>query len=654
MRVHIRWAGLGLLALLLVTLTLVSSPGVHAQDQSLIWEQFNVDIQVNSDGTFDVEEHQTIRFTSGTFSVGYRELPIQNYRYADNWAVTDGDGNVYRQSQGGEQLYTFTVDERGGSYIIEWFFPPTSNAARTFTLSYTVHDGLRFYEGGDQLWWKAIYGDRGFPVLNGQVRVVVPEGATIQQWSAYVNEADARNRASAELVGSQAILYSLDSRLQSGEEFEVRVEFTPNIVDGVAQPWQAAADAQAEQRAAEQALRDRWGPIASLALLALGVLFAIGGPAGVYALWYRVGRDKPVELVAEYLPEPPTPLAPGVAGTLIDEQVEMREIVATLVDLARRKVISITEVQEEGFLRMGRDFIYRRERDDVQLLPYEQKLLDALFGRKDEVRLSDLKNKFYTKVEGIKSAIYEETVRQGFFPANPNSVRNQFGCLGAGAIILAFAVGIVLTGVVSDLTPFGPAPGVGLAITAFALIAFARYMPRKTDRGAEEAARWRAFSTYLRNIDKYADLEAQKEIWDRYLPYAIAFGVEQEYMRRFEAIDAPAPGWYIPHPTLYGPYRRRYYGTPGTGGPVMAGGSLPGGGEGGSPGGSLSDMSRGMGSSLSAMSAGLGAMLSSASSTLTSRPASSSSGGGWSGGGGFSGGGSFGGGGGGGGGGGFR
>ena len=28
---------------------------------------------------------------------------------------------------------------------------------------------------------------------------------------------------------------------------------------------------------------------------------------------------------------------------------------------------------------------------------------------------------------------------------------------------------------------------------------------------------------WLRDIDKYSDIEAQKEIWDRWLPYAIAF-----------------------------------------------------------------------------------------------------------------------------------
>ena len=89
-------------------------------------------------------------------------------------------------------------------------------------------------------------------------------------------------------------------------------------------------------------------------------------------------------------------------------------------------------------------------------------------------------------------------------------------------------------------------------------------MPRKSDAGSEAAARWKAFSEYLRNMDKYTDVAAQKEIWDRWLPYAIAFGFDKEFIRKFEAVDAPAPGWYIPSPTLYGPYRRRYYG-PGSG-----------------------------------------------------------------------------------------
>ena len=634
---------------------------VFAQDKTLVWEDFSVDIVVNADGTFDVAEHQTIRFTSGSFTFGYRDIPVSNFSYIDDWSITDSSGNSYALSNGSSTPYTFTVDDQSYRYVIRWYFPSIGNASETYTLNYTVHDGLRFYEGGDQVWWKAIYSDRSFPVLDGQVRVMVPAQATVQEYAAYINAADARDSASATVAGAdQGVIFDLDRRLNPGEEFEVRVEFTPGIVDGVPPSWQAQADAAAAVRDAEILYRERWGPIATLFLGAIGFLLMLGGPAALYGLWYRFGRDKAVEMVADYLPEPPDPLAPGIAGVLLDESADMQDVIATLVDLARRKAISITEVAEKGFFRTGTDFIYRRERDDVVLAPHEEKLLTGLFGRKEEVKLSDLKEKFYDKLPGIKESMYRAAVDEGLFPRSPNTTRSIYYFLGVAGIIGSVLVAVVLSAAFGDLTGAAILPGVGLGVTALGMILLARHMPRKTDRGSETAARWQAFKNYLQNIDKYSDIQAQRAIWDQWLPYAIAFGIDKQYIRKFEGVDAPAPGWYIPNPTLYGPYRRRYYGTPWVG-PTATGGSLGdmgnfggGSGEGGGMGGSLSDASRGMGGGLTAMSAGLGAMLSSANSTMTSRPASSSSGGGWSsGGGGFSGGGFSGGGGGAGGGGGF-
>ena len=162
-----------------------------------------------------------------------------------------------------------------------------------------VHGGLRYYDGGDQLWWKAIYANRSFPVYSGQVRVTVPSGAEIHEWAAYVAENDARNIATATLAdGSQEILFDVDSRLQSGEDFEVRVEFTDGVVAGSIEPWQAQADAEAAAREEERAFRERWAPVANLGFGGIGLLAALGGPAALYALWYRRGRDKPVEMVA--------------------------------------------------------------------------------------------------------------------------------------------------------------------------------------------------------------------------------------------------------------------------------------------------------------------------------------------------------------------
>ncbi len=213
----------------------------------------------------------------------------------------------------------------------------------------------------------------------------------------------------------------MQRRLEDQEEFEVRIQFPHGIVAGVAPVWQQQADEVQAQRDAELAYRQQWGTWATLAFGALGLLFMLGGPAGLYVLWYRFGRDKPVAMVADYLPEPPDALTPGMAGTLLDEAVDMEDIIATLVDLARRQAISITEVQEDSFLRKGVDFTYRRERDDVELLPYERELLDAVFGRKQEIELSDLKNKFYTKLPVIKRSMYDAVTAAKLFPRNPET-----------------------------------------------------------------------------------------------------------------------------------------------------------------------------------------------------------------------------------------
>ena len=450
----------------------------------------------------------------------------------------------------------------------------------------------------------------------------------------------------------------IDGSLAPGEAFEVRVEFTPGVVAGEAQPWQIRADAETAAREAELLFRERWGPILTLLFGALGLLFLLGGPAALYLLWYRLGRDKPVEMVADYLPEPPDDLAPGVVGTLLDEQADMQDIIATLVDLAQRKVISITE-ETTGKFGVARDFIYRYENRELPVSAFESRLLAGLFELRGEVRLSSLKDKFHRELPDLKEALYSEVTAQGFFARSPEKVRNQYGCLGVGLLLLAGLAGLGLWTLFSGLTGAAVLPGIGLGATAFGFLLLSRFMPRKTDHGAELAARWQAFKSYLRDIDRYSDLEEQKALWDRWLPYAIAFGVDKQYIRKFEAVDAPAPGWYIPDPTMYGPYRRWYYGP----GPVVGrplrpdGGGTPGtpsgSPAGGGLGGGLGDVSRGLGGSLAGMSAGLGAMLTSTSATMTSRPSSSSTGGGgWSGGG-FSGGGGFGGGGGGGGGGGF-
>ena len=186
-------------ALLLGVLLILQAHPAFAQGKSLLWERFDVDIFIRKDSSFDVTEHQTIRFTRGTFTYGYRDIPKKNLSSLDGWTLTDASGNSYRYASYGKEPYTFTVTEKASRYVINWFFPPTANRSETFTLGYTVRGGLRYYEGGDQLWWKAIYGDRSFAVQAGRVNVVAP--AAIHEWAAYTNTGECLARRPRDRLG---------------------------------------------------------------------------------------------------------------------------------------------------------------------------------------------------------------------------------------------------------------------------------------------------------------------------------------------------------------------------------------------------------------------------------------------------------------------
>ncbi|NIV29864.1 MAG: DUF2207 domain-containing protein, partial [Anaerolineae bacterium] len=363
--------------LLLALLVALAITGVaYAQSKSLYWERFDVNITVLPNGDFVVEEVQEITFTSGEFHFGYRNIPMGRLGDITDVQVWEGS-RQYEPGDGGD--YTFSTSVEGGDLVINWYFPYTSNSSHTYTLRYTVQGGLRYYEGGDQLYWVAVYPDRSFPVDESTVTVELPEGATADPVAAYGVDAEIAGQ------GSRTVVFTAQEPLDPGQELEVRVQFPSGIVGGTKADWQATYDRKAEWEESYQ-------PLVDLGLGLLGALLLIGGPLLVLLVWYLRGRDPKVALPASYLTEPPSDDPPGVAGTLVDEKADMQDVIATLVDLARRGYLTIEEERKSGWFGMSDfDFIFRRtEKPADVLLPYERTLLSSVFGRRTERHMSEL------------------------------------------------------------------------------------------------------------------------------------------------------------------------------------------------------------------------------------------------------------------------
>lgn len=144
--------------------------------------------------------------------------------------------------------------------------------------------------------------------------------------------------------------------------------------------------------------------------------------------------------------------------------------------------------------------------------------------------------------------LYDDAVQRGWFTRRPDRVRSLWlalgillTVLGAGAVVAAAAwtsYGLVLVPVVL----------VGLVLA----IGHRRF-PMLTAKGSAILSRVLAFRRYIEaaEADRMQFTE-QENIFARYLPYAIVFGMSRRWAHAFAMLDnRPDPGmvWYVsPYP----------------------------------------------------------------------------------------------------------
>ena len=195
----------------------------------------------------------------------------------------------------------------------------------------------------------------------------------------------------------------------------------------------------------------------NLLFLGLGLLIAIGGGVGALATWWTRGRDPEVGPVAEFIPDPPDNLPPGVIGALLDEQVDQRDIVATLVDLGQRGVLRIDRTEGQGIFGRGGDFTLTALQDEPKVARFERELLEALFGSKvksgEQVSLSEVKGRFAAAQPQIQRHLYDELVERGYFTTSPERTRGRWKSIGMFALIVAIIGGCVAIGSLADIAP---------------------------------------------------------------------------------------------------------------------------------------------------------------------------------------------------------
>ena len=119
-------------------------------------------------------------------------------------------------------------------------------------------------------------------------------------------------------------------------------------------------------------------------------------------------RSGPGTIAVQF--NPPSGVQPGMMGTILDEEANVVDVTATLIDLAVRGHLTLTAPEKTSVWHRG-DWVLTASaqvRDRTPLAAYEQHLLDAVFAGRDVVHLDELKNTFAPTLKRVQSMMYDE------------------------------------------------------------------------------------------------------------------------------------------------------------------------------------------------------------------------------------------------------
>ena len=269
--------------------------------------------------------------------------------------------------------------------------------------------------------------------------------------------------------------------------------------------------------------------------LMLGVLVSIWGALifYIYGIYRRKNRVK--NSVGKYLRELPDDSSPALVGSFMTDSIGGNEILATIVDLIRRKILRLETSEEKSIITL----VGNTEKLSAQ----ERVIVDIYINDFGDGKSLDLKSfGFFQKVpmstarkfEKWKTIIQSEMNRKDLvFEGFKGMGKDLFYKSLCGIILgIKFFGNILEKAMESKMFLIIIIMGVILFIS----LTKARY-PRK--ELAEAKDKWQAFKNFLSD---YSQLEEAKitsvHLWEQYFVYAVALGVSEKVVKAYKkALD---------------------------------------------------------------------------------------------------------------------
>ncbi len=482
---------------------------------------FHVEIFINKDSSLNVLEEIEYDFGFELRHGIFREIPYQ-YQI-DRFRNYNLRMKVYKVADFKDKPYNYDVSRGRGTVNVKIGDADREiSGTHGYRIGYRVERAVVFFDKHDELYWNVTGNEWKIPIRKASAKVYfeggMPEGMKATCYMGYYGSKEKNCGFNINSQGIEFDTYGAETTARSfrpGEGLTIVVEIPKGIIK---EP--------SSLQKASWFIHDNW--FYSLPIVTLFV---------ISFLWYSSGRDPEGKGVIPVRYEPPNDLTPAEAGTLIDEKADIDDITSTVIDLAVRGYIKIKETQSEKFVFFSdRDYkLTKLKEPDERLKTHEKEILSGIFGSKDKVMLTELKNKFYNRLPSITNALYKQLVEGKYFSRNPETLRNLFKWTGIGIIFLGFFI----------------IPHIGLKISltlsGIFILIFSRFMPKKTQKGALAKEELLGFREFIERAERdRIEMLAKDDptLFDRLLPYAMVFELGDRWADAFRDMYKTAPSWY--------------------------------------------------------------------------------------------------------------
>jgi uncharacterized membrane protein len=496
-----------------------------AGTRQLVIQHFDDTVVISADGTVEVTENLEVRFSGTNWHGIYRAIPVEytdphgfDYKLLiDPISVTDDTGHSLKYEQ----------SPQGRNTRFKIYVPDPDNSTRTVVIRYRVLDALRFFDDHDELYWNVTGNESDIPVESATASIQLPSGVTGLHATAFTGATGSRAEDARIDTIENVVNIATTRPLGRYQGLTAVVGWDKGFVhppSSSAKFWLF--------------LRSNWPLVIPF------IVFAV-----MFWLWWTRGRDPARQAIAVQY-EPPDKLTPGECGTLVDNEAAMRDITATLVDLAVKGYMTIEQTDESHLLGLSHSkaYTFHLKKPPAQwsgARPHEQQMLSAIFdgGAHTDVKLSQLQNHFYTSLPAIRNSIFDALMNDGYYLHRPDTVRQ--GYIGSGFVVGILMV--VLGTAIANHSGAAPLPWIVSGIISGAIICiFGWFMPARTLTGARTLEKVLGFEDFLGRVegDRIERIERTPELFEKYLPYAMALHVEKKWVQTFSGIAMQPPSWY--------------------------------------------------------------------------------------------------------------